>query len=117
MERLRISNQSAITAMKWFAFLLLLTQAGWVSSCIFDKVGRLEGVTFEKFVVNNINECFAACYEDVRCTGIQYWKNQKDCLLLRAGNGLHYTVDDGRAIAYSLLRDDVDQTCQTFVNV
>ncbi|CAJ0599989.1 unnamed protein product [Cylicocyclus nassatus] len=103
--------------MKWFAFILLLIQAGWVSSCIFDKVERLESVTFERPVVDNINECFAACYENAICIGIQYWKNKKECHLLNAGDTLHRTLNDGSAVVYSLLRDDVDPTCQTFLNV
>ncbi|CAJ0599988.1 unnamed protein product [Cylicocyclus nassatus] len=104
--------------MKWFAFILLLIQAGWVSSCIFDKVEELKSMGLRQFAINNINECFAACYENVRCIGIQHWKNKKECLLLTAGagDGSHVALNDGSAIVYSLLRDDVDPMCQTFVN-
>ncbi|CAJ0607923.1 unnamed protein product [Cylicocyclus nassatus] len=60
--------------MKWFALILLLIQAGWISSCIFDKVEESKSVLLKDIVANNINDCFAACYEDARCIGIQHWK-------------------------------------------
>ncbi|CAJ0600065.1 unnamed protein product [Cylicocyclus nassatus] len=100
--------------MKWTVLILLLTQAGWTSSCVFDRVEEVKG-KWITHLSGNINDCFAACYEDVRCIGIRHQSiGSGTCEMLEAGNTSY--KEDPIVVAYSLLRDDVDPTCQKFVN-
>ncbi|CAJ0599566.1 unnamed protein product [Cylicocyclus nassatus] len=102
--------------MKCLALFLLVIQAGRVPSCVFDKVEQLRGTIAARTYFEDKNECFATCHRDKTFIALAYKEKEEgaDCTLYEAGDS---TVNcPSGFVCYILQRDEVDHTCQRYLN-
>ncbi|CAJ0597625.1 unnamed protein product [Cylicocyclus nassatus] len=102
-------------AMIWLAPFLVIVQAGFISSCVFDKVDEIPSAALITIVPGNLNECFAKCYEHKECVGIEHLEKSSTCYLFRAGDR-DVSCKEVERKCYILQRDEMDPVCKTYVN-